>query len=36
MVIPVTASFLANLLFLDESPRYLMIKGEFEKGYSIL
>jgi len=36
MVIPVSISFLANLIFLDESPRNLMIKGEFEKGYAIL
>ena len=36
MAFPVTVSFIANLVFLEESPRYLMIKGDFEEGYRIL
>ena len=36
MVIPVTCSLIVNLLFLDESPRVLMIRGHFDLGYEIL
>jgi len=36
MVIPVGISFVANIIYLNESPRFVMIKGQFEKGYKTL
>ncbi len=36
MAIPVAVSFIVNLVYLDESPRVLMIRGDFDRGYEIL
>jgi hypothetical protein len=36
MSIPLAVSFLVNLVYLDESPRVLMIRGHFDRGYEIL
>ena len=33
MAVPVFISFFMNCVYLDESPRVLMIKGKFEQGY---
>lgn len=36
MVIPMGLAFISNLVYLDESPRLLMIKGKFNLGYEVL